>query len=82
MRYAKQKISHFENTRTLLIPILCFSKGKGQPTITPKKKGVKLGQRSAMSHTDCLKINNLYGCLDKSMYHRRKYYTLCKFMGL
>ncbi|XP_069692116.1 hatching enzyme 1.2-like isoform X2 [Periplaneta americana] len=59
-----------------------FSKGKGLPTITPKKKGIKLGQRSAMSETDCLKINDLYGCLDKSLYHRRKYYTLCKFMGL
>jgi hypothetical protein len=62
--------------------VLCFSKEKGRPTITPKKKGVRLGQRRAMSQTDCLKINALYGCLDKSTYHRRKYYTLCKFMGL
>jgi hypothetical protein len=62
--------------------ILCFSKEKGQPTITPKKKGAKLGQRTALSHTDCLKINDLYGCLDKSLYHRRKYYTLCRFMGV
>lgn len=61
---------------------MCYSKGKGRPTITPKQKGVRLGQRSAMSHMDCLKINDLYGCLNKSTRHRRKYYTLCRAMGI
>ncbi|XP_063215838.1 hatching enzyme 1.2-like isoform X2 [Bacillus rossius redtenbacheri] len=59
-----------------------FSKEKGLPTITPKKKEVKLGQREGMSQTDCLKINDLYGCLDRSPAHQRKYYTLCRYMGL
>ncbi|XP_049808643.1 hatching enzyme 1.2-like isoform X1 [Schistocerca nitens] len=59
-----------------------FSKEKGKPTIVAKNRGVKLGQRRAMSKTDCLKINDLYGCLTKSAYHRRKYYTLCNFMGI
>jgi hypothetical protein len=66
----------------ITVVLLCYSKGTDQPTITPKKKGVRLGQRSAMSHTDCLKINDLYGCLNKSLHHRRKYYTLCSVMGL
>jgi hypothetical protein len=81
MRYTK-KITLCKYVCWRFVLILCFSKEKGQPTITPKKKGVKLGQRNALSHTDCLKINDLYGCLDKSLYHRRKYYTLCRFMGL
>lgn len=59
-----------------------FSSGKGRPTITPKTKGAKLGQREAMSKTDCLKVNDLYGCLDKSVAARRKYYALCDMMGL
>lgn len=41
-----------------------FSKEKGKPTLVPKMKGVKIGQRRALSVTDCLKINDLYGCLD------------------
>ncbi|GLG93840.1 Seminal metalloprotease 1 [Gryllus bimaculatus] len=58
-----------------------FSKEKGKPTIVPKKKDAKLGQRWSMSTTDCLKINDLYGCLDKSSYHQRRFYTLCRIMG-
>nr|CAD7261716.1 unnamed protein product [Timema shepardi]CAD7571830.1 unnamed protein product [Timema californicum] len=57
-------------------------KEKGLPTITPKHRGVKLGQRKAMSKTDCLKINDLYGCLSKSIAHQRKYYALCNTLGL
>lgn len=41
-----------------------FNKEKGKPTILTKMKGVKIGQRRALSVTDCLKINDLYGCLD------------------
>ncbi|XP_067000730.2 hatching enzyme 1.2 [Anabrus simplex] len=59
-----------------------FSKDKEHPTIIPKMPGAKLGQRTFMSKTDCLKINDLYGCLDRSMASQRKYYTLCNMMGL
>ncbi|EEB14095.1 Low choriolytic enzyme precursor, putative [Pediculus humanus corporis] len=60
-----------------------FSKEKGKPTITPKMPGVKkLGQRKAMSKTDCLKINDLYGCLTKNIYYQRKYYRICQNLGL
>lgn len=59
-----------------------FSKGKGKPTITAKMPGIKsLGQRKAMSKTDCLKINDLYGCLDNPKLNR-KYYNICQFMGI
>ncbi|KAF2881015.1 hypothetical protein ILUMI_25163 [Ignelater luminosus] len=59
-----------------------FSKGKGKPTITSKLPGIKrLGQRKAMSKGDCLKLNDLYGCLDDPQ-KSRKYYNICQFMGL
>lgn len=59
-----------------------FSKKKGKPTITPKMPGVKaLGQRKGMSKGDCLKLNDLYGCL-KNPRTRLRYYNICKFMGL
>jgi Astacin (Peptidase family M12A) len=61
-----------------------FAKTKGKPTLTARMPGVaKLGQRKALSQTDCLKVNDLYGCLDadnpKLM---RKYYTLCRVLGV
>lgn len=59
-----------------------FSKGKGKPTITPKLAGSKqLGQRKMMSKGDCLKLNDLYGCLDDPK-RKRKYYRICQYMGL
>ncbi|XP_022910831.2 hatching enzyme 1.2 [Onthophagus taurus] len=59
-----------------------FSNKKGKPTLTPTMSdGVKIGQRTAMSKGDCLKLNDLYGCLDQ-MKSRRKYYRICQFMGL
>lgn len=62
--------------------MLCYSIGKGKPTITAKHPGARLGQRKMLSKTDCLKVNQLYGCLDKSRHTQRKYYTLCTFLGL
>lgn len=60
-----------------------FSKEKGKPTITPKMPGVKrLGQRKALSKTDCLKVNDLYGCLTKNIFYQRKYYTICQNLGI
>jgi hypothetical protein len=58
-----------------------FSKQKGKQTLTPRMAGVKLGQRRALSKTDCLKINDLYGCLDDQKL-ARKYYRLCQVLGL
>ncbi|KAF4519832.1 hypothetical protein B566_EDAN006846 [Ephemera danica] len=59
-----------------------FSAGKGRPTISPKKGKARLGQRRGLSKTDCLKLNDLYGCLDKSVALRRKYYNICNYLGL
>lgn len=56
--------------------------GKGKPTIIPKIDGKTIGQRKMMSKTDCLKINDLYGCLGTSPRYNHKYYTLCNYMGL
>ncbi|CAG0885746.1 unnamed protein product [Darwinula stevensoni] len=54
---------------------------KGGKTIKAKKNGVFLGQRVGLSITDCLKINDLYGCLEKSDFERKKYETLCAVLG-
>uniref|UniRef100_A0A8D8SAJ5 Metalloendopeptidase n=2 Tax=Cacopsylla melanoneura TaxID=428564 RepID=A0A8D8SAJ5_9HEMI len=59
-----------------------FSADKSKPTITPKHSASRMGQRKMMSKTDCLKINDLYGCLGKSPFYRRKYYTMCNYLGL
>lgn len=58
-----------------------FSKVKGMPTMTAKTPGVKMGQRRGMSITDCLKINELYGCLDEPRLSK-KYYALCRVLGI
>ncbi|CAH0770629.1 unnamed protein product [Bemisia tabaci] len=59
-----------------------FSIGKGKPTITAKYPAERLGQRKMMSKTDCLKLNDLYGCLGKAPRYNRRYYTICNIMGL
>lgn len=57
-----------------------FTNKKGKPTITPKQPGVKtIGQRKGMSKGDCLKLNDLYGCLKNK---KRKYYNICNFLGI
>ncbi|XP_028139655.1 hatching enzyme 1.2-like [Diabrotica virgifera virgifera] len=59
-----------------------FAKKKGRPTITTKQPhGAGIGQRKAMSKGDCLKLNDLYGCY-KDPSKRRKYYTICNFLGV
>lgn len=58
-----------------------FSKKKGKkPTITPLQPGIKIGQRKTLSKTDCLKINDLYGCLEGR--HARMYRSFCYLLGL
>lgn len=59
-----------------------YSIGKGKQTIVPKYEGKTIGQRKMMSKTDCLKINDLYGCLGTPPNYNHKYYTLCNYMGL
>lgn len=59
-----------------------FSKSKSKPTITPKMvQNKQIGQRKSMSKGDCLKLNDLYKCLDNPKM-RRKYYNICNFLGL
>lgn len=41
----------------------------------------KLGQRRGLTETDCLKINDLYKCLDEEP-ENRKYYNICKVLGV
>lgn len=58
-----------------------YSKDNRKPTLVATMAGhKKLGQRRGMTSTDCLKINDLYGCLDES-HGNKKYYRLCKLLG-
>ncbi|XP_021948166.1 zinc metalloproteinase nas-14 [Folsomia candida] len=59
-----------------------FSKNRKNPTLVPKEKGAKIGQRITLSQLDCLKLNSMYGCLDDEAFDKRKYYTICDFLGL
>jgi hypothetical protein len=34
----------------------------GQPTITPKQTGAKIGQRDGLSATDIAEVRAFYGC--------------------
>lgn len=72
-----------------------FSKSKTMNTITVKKKYLKknsdlgsetplgeslnIGQRVGLTKFDCLKVNDLYGCLSSQS---TKYYHICRIMGL
>ncbi|XP_011311042.1 zinc metalloproteinase nas-15 isoform X2 [Fopius arisanus] len=58
-----------------------FSKSPGKPTIIPTMAGAIVGQRRAMSKTDCLKVNELYGCLDNSI-EARRWNNICTALGL
>lgn len=71
--YGYDSIMHYGN--------YFFSIDPMKPTVTPKTSGVTIGQRKAMSKTDCLKLNNLYGCLDK-LEEARIYQSICKTLGL
>ncbi|XP_072756227.1 hatching enzyme 1.2-like isoform X2 [Anoplolepis gracilipes] len=71
--YGYDSIMHYGN--------YFFSIDPMKPTVTPKTPGVMIGQRKAMSKTDCLKLNNLYGCLDKPE-EARIYHHICKTLGL
>ncbi|KAK4312301.1 hypothetical protein Pmani_016254 [Petrolisthes manimaculis] len=58
-----------------------FSYTKSVPTIVPKVPGVEIGQRIMLSKLDCLKLNELYGCLEDPT-DRLKYITFCNFLGI
>lgn len=58
-----------------------FSKKKGKkPTMTPLQPGVRIGQRKTLSKIDCLKINDLYGCLKGRQ--AKMYRSFCYLLGL
>ncbi|XP_037776791.1 zinc metalloproteinase nas-4-like [Penaeus monodon] len=59
-----------------------FSSSRDKPTIVPKVEGVEIGQRRMLSKTDCLKVNQLYGCLDGDAFKRAKYLAFCSYLGL
>lgn len=58
-----------------------FSKNPRKPTITPKIPGAIIGQRKSMTKTDCLKVNELYGCLNDSS-EARRWYNICNALGI
>lgn len=62
-----------------------FAKDRREPTLTVKQEGggpKRIGQRGGLSTTDCLKVNQLYGCLERSEAARRKWFARCRVLGL
>lgn len=68
-----------------------FSLNKSKPTITIKRKldtlrlkrhGLKLGQRIGLSRLDCLKLNELYNCLQVSDIKKRKIFRICELFSV
>lgn len=58
-----------------------YSKEKGKkPTITPIRPNTRIGQRRTISKIDCLKINELYGCLKGR--EGKKYRSFCSLLAL
>lgn len=67
-----------------------FAVNRSQPTLSAKqgnsRRGsgaavVKLGQRNGLSQTDCLKLNELYRCMNTSA-SRKRYFAFCKALGV
>lgn len=59
-----------------------YSKDRRKPTLVATIPGhMKLGQRRGLTETDCLKINELYQCLDQP-FSSRKFYSLCKVLSV
>lgn len=69
-----------------------FAKDRKQPTLTAKQgtrgkirgasaDSVKLGQRNGLSKTDCLKLNDLYRCMETAA-SRKKYFAFCRALGV
>lgn len=46
-------------------PRKIFGKNPEKPTVLPKKKNVRIGQRIALSEKDVEQIGKLYGCSAK-----------------
>lgn len=63
-----------------------FAKDRRKPTLTAKQLGgvdaEQLGQRRGLSTTDCLKVNELYGCLGRSAASKRRYFERCRVLGV
>lgn len=59
-----------------------FSAGKDKPTLVPKRRDARIGQRDGLSRTDCYKVNKLYGCFERSPYEKLKYESFCDILGL
>lgn len=51
-------------------------------TETPLGESLNIGQRVGLTKFDCLKVNDLYGCLPTSGSLKMKYYHICRIMGL
>lgn len=59
-----------------------FSKNPKKPTIIATMPGAPmLGQRKGMSKIDCLKVNELYGCLNE-MAEAKRWHNVCNTLGL
>lgn len=63
---------------------LFFSKDKRskKTTIVPLSQSAKIGQRNMLSKTDCMKVNQAFGCFDPMKdWNNKKIQILCGLLG-
>ena len=64
--------------------VFIFSKDKRskKTTIVPLSQSAKIGQRNMLSKTDCMKVNQAFGCFDPMKdWNNKKIQILCGLLG-
>lgn len=83
MHYGATYFGRSRTINTITVKKKYLRKSLADDTIeTPLGEALTIGQRISLTKFDCLKVNDLYGCLSERGGTRQKYYHICRIMGL